>query len=211
MWKGADRLGSMGDTPKGVLPLGKPEYLPPRDSDTPGWHSQTLGMQRSTQAALLTCGSQGSHANRSRAAGWAPGSHVPTCSCPLSPGGVEGTSQWTSRPQEWHLALGGWQGGKHFIYILPSPSFGVSTRFFLQGILLLPSADGLVLSIRDRTPLPTPAQGWAGDQPASLSHGPQLLSSELQGSQTAGAVASCRTKGARLAVICHPRLLLYVW
>lgn len=83
--------------------------------------------------------------------------------------------------------------------------------FFLQGILLLPSADGLVLSIRDRTPLPTPAQGWAGDQPASLSHGPQLLSSELQGSQTAGAVASCRTKGARLAVICHPRLLLYVW
>lgn len=68
--------------------------------------------------------------NRSRDDGRGPGSHVPTCSCPLSPGGVEGTSQGRSRPQEQHLALGGWQGGKHFIYILPSPSFGFSTCFF---------------------------------------------------------------------------------
>ena len=129
--------------------------------------------------------------NRSGDDGQGPGSRVPTCSCPLSPGGVEGTSQGTRRPQEQHLALGGWQGGKHFIYFLPSPSFGVSTCFFLQEILLLPSTDGLILSIRDRTPLPTPAQGWAGDQPASLSRGCQLLSSEPQGPQTAGAVASC--------------------
>ena len=210
MWKEADRLGSTGDTPKGVLPVGKPEYLPPRDSDTPGWHSQTLGTQRSTQAALLTCGSQGSHANRSKAAGRGPGSHVPTCSCPLSPGGVEGTSQWTSRPLERHPALGGWQGGKHFIYILPSPSFGVSTRFFSREFSSSPVQ--MALSCQSGTGhLCPPLPKGAGDQPASLSHGHQLLSSEFQGSQTAGAVASWRTNGARLAVICHPLLLLYVW
>lgn len=106
-----------------------------------------------------------------------------------------------------------WEAGRGRALHLHStlPFFWHQHPLFLQGILLLPRADGLVLSIRDRTPLPTPAQGWAGDQPASLSQGRQLLSSEPQGSQTAGAVASCRANGARLAVICHPLLLLCVW
>lgn len=104
----------------------------------------------------------------------------------------------------------GLAGGEHFTYILPSPSSGISIRLFSREFSSSPVQ--MALSCQSGTGHlcpPLPKGGLVTSQP--LSQGCQLLSSEPQGSQTAGAVASCRANGARLAVICHPLLLLCVW
>ena len=209
MWKEADRLGSTGDAPEGVLPLGNPEHLPPSDSDTAGWHSQAPGTQRSTQAAHLTCGSQGGHAKQKRrrwTGPWVSRPHLllPSLSrrCGRYISGDTQTPGAASGP-------GGLAGGRALHLLSTLPFFWRQHLFFPPGNS--PPPQYRWPYPRDRTPLPTPAQGWAGDQPASLSRGRQLLSTETQGPQTAGAVASCRANGARLTVICHPLLLRCVW
>lgn len=90
-----------------------------------------------------------------------PGSRFPTCSRPLSPGSGAGTPQGVSKSQQQQLTRGQ----------TPHPPFCPPLRlvpapFFLEDILLLPSADGPVPSSRVLcSPLP---KGWARDQPDSL-------------------------------------------
>lgn len=137
--EGADRLDPRG-TPQRVSSLWKPEYLPPSNSDTPGWHNQAghRGAPRLPSPAGVRAA-----ANRGRAAGrgpWVSHLHLllPSLSQEVWKAHLPEDEQTPGAASSPRAASPGTGRGRALhLHFYPPPSSGISIRFS-PGTILIP-------------------------------------------------------------------------